>query len=62
MNIMVLLASIGDVMKQNNAKLHEMEEAVANGKKQIGFLLQDIAALTQYKDTIQTEVNPNIFQ
>lgn len=56
MNMMSYLSIIGETMKLTQSKLHELEQTVSDGNQQIASLLQDITAVTTYKDTIQTEV------
>ena len=56
MNMMSYLSIIGETMKLTQSKLHELEKTVSDGNQQIASLLQDITAVTTYKDTIQTEV------
>ena len=56
MNMMSYLSIIGETMRLTQSKLHELEQTVSDGNQQIASLLQDITAVTTYKDTIQTEV------
>ena len=56
MNMMSYLSIIGETMKLTQSKLQELEQTVSDGNQQIASLLQDITAVTTYKDTIQTEV------
>ena len=56
MNMMAYLSIIGQTMRQTQSKLLALEQTVSDGNQQIASLLQDITAVTAYKDAIQTEV------